>query len=204
MTDQVTSDLDKQTARRERKSWIAWSVAVVVFLMGALSFASVPLYQMFCKATGYGGTTQTAVSAGDLRGERSLTVRMDANVAPGLPWTFSPEQAAITLRTGETATVFYKVTNRSNHITTATAAYNVTPDQAGAYFNKISCFCFSEQTLGPNETAELPVVFFLDPALEKEESMKNVEGVTLSYTFFASKLAPAPVASRAAEDKPKL
>ncbi len=167
--------------------------------MLALSFAAVPLYRMFCAATGYGGTTQVAYAAPATQGLRDLIVHFDANVAPGLSWTFSPETAEIKLRTGKTATVFFKVTNMSDHETAAQAMYNVGPDAAGAYFDKISCFCFNEQTLGPRETAELPVVFFLDPALEQDQTMAGVETVTLSYTFFAAKSA-APIA--AANGKP--
>jgi cytochrome c oxidase assembly protein subunit 11 len=162
--------------------------------MLALSFAAVPLYRMFCASTGYGGTTQVAHEAPATQGLRDLFVRFDANVAPGLSWTFSPETPQIKLRTGKTATVFFKVTNMSDHETAAQAMYNVGPDAAGAYFDKISCFCFSEQTLGPHETAELPVVFFLDPALEQDRTMAGVDTIVLSYTFFASKTA-APVAA---------
>jgi cytochrome c oxidase assembly protein subunit 11 len=189
------------TTRRRPTAWVVFGVVV---LMGGLSYASVPLYQAFCRATGYGGTTQVAKAAPALHGQRTLSVRFDSNVASGLPWTFSPEVPEIKLRTGDTATVFFKVTNQSGHSTTATAAYNVAPDQVGAYFNKISCFCFSEQTLGPHETAELPVVFYLDPALEHEESMRDVESVTLSYTFFPAKLASPPVALRNDGEKAKL
>ena len=159
----------------------------VAGLMLGLSFAAVPLYRMFCAMTGYGGTTQRVYAAPAAPGERTLTVRFDSNVAGGLPWAFEPETRQITLRTGETRTVFYRVTNLTDRALSATASYNVTPDQAGGYFDKLSCFCFSEQTLGPKETAEWPVVFFLDPALEKDEAMKRVDQLTLSYTFFESK-----------------
>ena len=142
---------------------------------------------MFCAATGYGGTTQRAHVAPARPGERVLTVRFDSNVGGNLPWAFEPETKQITLRTGETKTVFYRVTNLTDRAISATAAYNVTPDQAGGYFDKLSCFCFSEQTLGPKESAEWPVVFFLDPALEKDDAMKRVDQLTLSYTFFESK-----------------
>jgi len=162
------------------------SVGVAGLMLG-LSFAAVPLYRMFCAMTGYGGTTQRVVAAPAAPGERTLSVRFDSNVAGALPWSFEPETRQITLRTGETKTVFYRVTNLTDRAISATAAYNVTPDQAGGYFDKLSCFCFSEQTLGPRETAEWPVVFFLDPALEKDEAMKRVDQLTLSYTFFESK-----------------
>jgi cytochrome c oxidase assembly protein subunit 11 len=185
-----------------RNTWTAVSIAAVVVGMAGLSYAAVPLYQMFCRATGYGGTTQVATQASETRGERVLKVRFDANVGAGLPWSFEPEVASINLRTGETATVFFRVKNNSNREWAATAAYNVSPDQSGIYFNKISCFCFDEQKLAAGETAEWPVVFYLDPALEKDEVMRNVGGITLSYTFFASKTQSKPVtAARTADPK---
>lgn len=173
-------------AARNRKLSAFIVVGVASGMLG-LSFAAVPLYRMFCAVTGYGGTTQRVEKAPTAPGQRRLTVRFDSNVGGSLPWKFEAETGEITLRTGETKTVFYRVTNLTDHAISATAAYNVTPDQAGAYFDKLSCFCFSEQTLGPKETAEWPVVFFLDPALEKDEAMKDVDQLTLSYTFFESK-----------------
>jgi cytochrome c oxidase assembly protein subunit 11 len=130
-------------------------------------------------------------------------VRFDANVAPGLAWTFEPETDALSVRTGETVTVYFKATNRSAAASAALATFNVTPEQTGAWFNKISCFCFNEQRLGAHESAEMPVVFFLDPALEGDPSMAAIETLTLSYTFFPAKHAPAPVAA-ANEAKSKL
>ena len=180
---------------RSRKISAFTAVGAAALMLG-LSFAAVPLYRAFCAATGYGGATQRAESAPATKGQRTLAVRFDANVGGGLPWRFEPETPQVSVRTGETATVFYRVTNESDHEITATAAYNVTPDQAGAFFTKISCFCFSEQKLAAHETAEWPVVFFLDPALEKDETMARVDGVTLSYTFFASKQQPARTATQ--------
>ena len=163
-------------------------------MIGA-AYASVPLYYAFCRATGFNGTTQVAAHGAATKGERTLTVRFDANVAPGLDWTFEPETNSIALRTGVTATVFFKVHNRSDRMTASTAVYNVAPELTGGYFDKISCFCFSEQRLGPHETAELPVVFFLDPALEKDKDMGAISEVTLSYTLFAApREAEKPVA----------
>lgn len=170
-----------------RKGLVAIVLAGVSLGMLGLSFAAVPLYRLFCAATGYAGTTQVAKTAPATRGARDLTVRFDANVAPGLAWKFEPETPEIKLRTGETATIFYKVTNMSAADTAAKAMYNVSPEAAGAYFDKISCFCFTEQKLGPHETADMPVVFFLDPELEKDATMAGVQSITLSYTFFASK-----------------
>jgi cytochrome c oxidase assembly protein subunit 11 len=173
------------------------AVCVTAVVMLGLSYAAVPLYRMFCQATGFGGTTQVAKVAPALRGKRTLIVRFDANVGPGLDWQFEPETPKVALRTGETATVFFHVINRSDHETAAQALYNVTPEVTGGYFDKISCFCFSEQRLGPHESADMPVVFFLDPALEQDESMNGVEEVTLSYTFFPVKAKTAAAAAGA-------
>lgn len=181
------SDNAQPRMKQRRRALPALLTAGAAALMLGLSFAAVPLYRMFCAATGYGGTTQRAHVAPARPGERVLTVRFDSNVGGNLPWAFEPETKQITLRTGETKTVFYRVTNLTDRAISATAAYNVTPDQAGGYFDKLSCFCFSEQTLGPKESAEWPVVFFLDPALEKDDAMKRVDQLTLSYTFFESK-----------------
>ncbi len=176
---------------------VAISAFTVAALMVGATYAAVPLYKMFCQVTGFAGTPKVAEAAPALRGERTLSVRFDANVSPELNWSFAPEVTSIQLQTGATATVFYKVTNRSSKPVTGMALYNVAPDQAGAFFNKISCFCFNEQTLAPGESLDMPVVFFLDPALEKDEVMKNVEQVTLSYTFVPVRQPkPAPVAAR--------
>lgn len=194
--------MDQAPAARNRSHRkVAFAVTGVALFMTGMSFAAVPLYDLFCRATGYGGTPKIAVSSSGERGERDLLVRLDANVAPGLPWKFEAEAPQVTLRTGETATVFYKIRNTSQTETVGTAAYNVAPDQAGAWFNKIACFCFTEQKLGPGESMDMPVVFFLDPALEKDETMKNVSSITLSYTFFPVK---APARMGAAPMPPKL
>lgn len=197
---------DTLEARRRRRILVPAGVVCGVALSLGMSFAAVPLYRVFCQATGFGGTTQRAEQAATHRGKRSIAVRFDANVAPGLPWRFEPEVPEVTLRTGETATVYFKTTNTADRETVAEAQYNVTPDVAGLYFDKIACFCFSQQRLGPHETLEMPVVFFLNPALEEDETMDGIETLTLSYTFFAPKTASRPVA--AAEpvmaSKPKL
>lgn len=193
-------------APRRRRTLIAAAVLCGVALSLGMSFAAVPLYRVFCQATGFGGTTQRAEQAATHRGKRTIAVRFDANVAPGLPWRFEPEVPEVSLRTGETATVYFKTTNTSDHDTVAEAQYNVTPDVAGLYFDKIACFCFSQQRLAPYETLEMPVVFFLDPALEEDETMDGVDTLTLSYTFFAPKTAGRPVAAAepATTSKPKL
>lgn len=173
--------------------------------MLTLSFASVPLYRAFCAATGFGGTPQTSAAAGPTKpGERVLTVRFNSNVARDLPWRFEPEVAKISLRTGETKTVYYKVANLSDHETSGQAAYNVTPGQAGAFFVKVACFCFEEKRLDARQAEEWPVVFYLDPALEQEEGMRRVEEITLSYSFFATKTPATSKTSDAGAAKPKI
>ena len=173
---------------------LAFGVAGVAAAMVGAAYAAVPLYFEFCRATGYGGTTQVAREASAMRGQRILTVRFDANVAPGLDWTFEPEVSKVSVQTGATTTVFFKVHNKTDHDTAATAVFNVDPDVSGAWFDKISCFCFSEQKLGPHESAELPVVFFLDPGLEHDADMARVNEITLSYTLYASTNGPRPIA----------
>jgi len=197
--------MTEPAARPTHKNPRAIAAALVVGSVGmlGLSFASVPLYRAFCAATGFGGTPQIGKASVAKQGERRLTVRFDANVARDLPWRFEPEIPKISLRTGETTTVYYKVVNNADHETSGQAAYNVSPDQAGAFFVKIACFCFDEQRLGPHETAEWPVVFYLDPALEKEEAMRRVEEITLSYSFYPTKSPAKARTSDAAGQKPK-
>ena len=183
----MTAPLSDNKNLQRRNGRVAVIVAGCVAGMIGVSYAAVPLYEMFCRVTGYGGVPQVAQAETALRGEKVLTVRFDANIASDLPWSFEPDVPSIKLRTGETATIFYKVKNKSDHETVGIASYNVAPERSGMFFNKISCFCFSEQRLGPGETMDMPVVFFLDPALEKDEIMKHQDQVTLSYTFYASK-----------------
>jgi cytochrome c oxidase assembly protein subunit 11 len=195
MTAPIHASMTPQAARRNRR--VAFTVLGVALFMCGAAFAAVPLYKLFCQVTGFGGTPRIVSSESLTRGERTLTVRFDANTSGELDWHFQPETTSIRLQTGVTATVFYRVTNRSNRPVTGMATYNVAPDQAGAFFNKIACFCFTEQTLAPGETIEMPVVFFLDPALEKDQMMKYAESVTLSYTFVPVKQPQAaPVAAR--------
>jgi cytochrome c oxidase assembly protein subunit 11 len=169
---------------------------VVVFMVGA-SYAAVPFYDWFCRATGFNGTTQVATSApSDGPLARKISVRFDANVGPGLPWKFEPEQNEIEVRIGEVVTVFYTVTNQAARTTAGVAAYNVAPLTVGAYFQKINCFCFTEQTMGPGEKREMPVVFYVDPALAKDSENDGLKTITLSYTFYPVRdPAPKPVAA---------
>ena len=159
-------------------------VALVPLTMLGASFAAVPLYDLFCRVTGFGGTTQVADAGPTAVLERDVTVRFDANLAAGTPLTFRPLQQAEGLRVGETGLAFYEVTNTSDQPFKAIASYNVTPHKAGPYFQKLECFCFIEQVFPPGETLRLPVVFFVDPRIAEDDDQDDVRTITLSYTFF--------------------
>ncbi|WP_434955315.1 MULTISPECIES: cytochrome c oxidase assembly protein [unclassified Labrys (in: a-proteobacteria)] len=173
-------------------------IAFVASMVGA-AYASVPLYTLFCQVTGFGGTTRVAETAPSQVLDRTFEVRFDSNINPALPWKFEPEQRSVTVKAGEVKTVYYKITNLSSETTYAAAAYNVTPQETGAYFSKIQCFCFTNQKLGPGESQELPVVFFVDPAIDKADYLAGVHTITLSYTYYPAKPPVTPVA--AAEPK---
>lgn len=165
------------------KQRTALFLVLVVFGMTGLAFASVPLYRAFCELTGFDGTPRRAERApGAVAGQ--IAVRFDANVHPGLPWRFEPEQNVVQTQPGAPTKIFYRATNLTARTITGQAAFNVTPDQAGKYFNKIQCFCFSEQTLKPGQSVDMPVVFFVDPKLLKDEDTKDIHEITLSYTFY--------------------
>ena len=161
-------------------------VVSVVFFMGALSYASVPLYKLFCQVTCYGGTTQVVQNVSDKVVDRSITVRFDANVNPALDWRFAPTQKSIKLSLGENALAFYRAENTGSAPLVGTATFNVTPDKAGIYFNKVECFCFQEQLLAPNQVIDMPVSFFIDPDMMNDPNLDDVTTITLSYTFFRS------------------
>jgi len=167
-----------------RNARVALLCAAFAAGMVGLAYASVPLYRMFCQVTGFGGTPQRAERPSESVGERQVTVRFDANVGPGLAWDVLPVVRVMRLKVGENALAFYRVTNRSDRPVVGTSTFNVTPDQAGSFFNKIECFCFTEQWLDPGETAELPVSFFIDPAIDKDLDGVRIRDITLSYTFY--------------------
>lgn len=156
---------------------------VAVSMVGA-AYAAVPLYNLFCQVTGYGGTTQIADVAANEILDRTVEVRFDASMERGLPWTFEPVEPSMTVRIGETALAFYRATNNSSVPVTGMASYNVTPFKAAPYFSKLECFCFTEQTLQPGESVEMPVLFFVDPLIDDSRRMDDVHTITLSYTFF--------------------
>src|SRR6188474_3016376 len=175
---------------------VAASCGVFVALMVGMAYAAVPLYDWFCRATGFGGRTQVATSAPQGALGRTITVRFDANVAGGLPWRFEPEQNSVQVRVGEVFTMNYIAQNLSARETLGQAAYNVAPPTTGAYFQKINCFCFTEQRLAPGEKREMPVVFFVDPALVKDAELDDLNTITLSYSFYALREPAKPVADR--------
>ncbi len=179
---------------------IAACCGVFVASMVGAAYAAVPLYNWFCRTTGFAGTTQVASQApGHVLG-RTIAIRFDSNVAPGLPWKFEPEQNEIKLRIGEVATVHYKVINEAARTITAQASYNVSPPQVGAYFDKINCFCFTPQTMKPGEAREMTVVFYVDPAIAKDRDQDTLNTITLSYTFYRLP-EPAPPVAEAPDTK---
>jgi cytochrome c oxidase assembly protein subunit 11 len=159
-------------------------VLVLAAAMLGMAYAGVPLYEMFCKATGFGGTTQVATSAPGRVLDRTVNVRFDASRDGNLPWKFEPLQREVQVRLGEEKLIFYRATNLSQRPIVGTATYNVTPEIAGAWFNKIQCFCFTEQLLMPGESVDMPVTFFVDPDMAKDRKYDKVHAITLSYTFF--------------------
>jgi len=167
---------------------------VVAAGMVGAAYAAVPLYQLFCQVTGYGGTPSVRTEAASQILDEYVTVRFDSNVAPGMPWEFKPLQREMRLRIGETGMAFYEAYNPSDKTVGGTATYNVAPDQAGYYFSKIQCFCFTEQVLKPHERVEMPVVFYVDPEIVKDSDAGRIRNITLSYTFFETEL-PKPQAS---------
>jgi cytochrome c oxidase assembly protein subunit 11 len=158
--------------------------------MVGLSFAAVPLYRLYCQVTGYAGTTQKADKPSNVVLDRTITLHFDANVAPDLAWRFEPVQRTMDVKIGENALAFYRATNLSDEPLTGTAVFNVTPEAAGIHFNKIECFCFTEQTLEPGQSADMPVSFFVDPAIVDDEDASYLSELTLSYTFYRTD-APA-------------
>lgn len=168
----------------------------VILVMGSLSFAAVPLYNWFCRTTGFGGTTQTAAKASDKILDRTITVRFDGSLERGMPWQFKPVQTKMDLRIGETGLAFYEAYNPTDKPIAGTASYNVAPYNAGAYFIKIACFCFTQQVLQPGERVQMPVTFYIDPAIAEDREAKYTDHITLSYTFHETDL-PAEEASAA-------
>ena len=190
MSERPTPDLRKK----------AIPLVGVIVGMGALAWAAVPLYDMFCRVTGFGGTTQTAEMGSDRVLDREITVRFDASTVRGMPWQFRPAQTQMKLKVGETGLAFYEAYNPTDRAIAGSATYNVAPFSVGGYFTKIDCFCFTEQVLQPGERVQMPVTFYVDPEIVEDAETKGVGTITLSYTFFETELAGAAVPSQSTAD----
>ena len=172
--------------QRRGNSLVGVGLAAVVAGMVGASFAAVPLYRMFCAATGYGGTPQIGGVGGPGASGSMITVRFNADTSPGLPWRFKPNQAALTVPLGEDSLASYHARNEAGTPATGIATYNVTPEKVGNYFHKTACFCFDQQTLAPHQDMDFPLSFWVDPAISTDPDTKDVKVITLSYTFFRS------------------
>ena len=171
----------------DKNARLAWSLVAVFASMLGLAYASSPLYEAFCKATGFGGTTQVAVEGDRPVLDRTVEVRFDTNVDPNLAWHFEPEQREVKVKLGEEKLVFFRATNVSQRPIVGTATYNVTPERTAGWFNKIQCFCFTEQLLQPGQSVDMPVVFFVDAEMAKDRRYDDIRTITLSYTFYEAK-----------------
>jgi cytochrome c oxidase assembly protein subunit 11 len=190
----MTQEHQQQRPTPVRDIVVAGACGACVALMVGAAYAAVPLYDWFCRVTGFNGTPQVATGAPGQILDRTVTVRFDANVGPGLPWKFTPERNEIQARLGEVVTVDYTVTNMVARETHGVAGYNVAPLNWGAYFQKINCFCFTEQTMKPGETRAMTVVFYVDPALANDPDAQGNLSLTLSYTFYPQRTPQRPVA----------
>lgn len=184
MTGQTPEDNTATGGLQARNRRMMMTVSLVVCGMIGLSFASVPLYDLFCRVTGFGGTTQTADVSSDTVIDREMTIRFDASIGRNLPWSFQPVEREMTLKVGENGLAYYRATNISDKPVKGTASFNVTPLKAGQYFVKVECFCFTEQLLEPGQSIDMPVAFFVEPALDEDINLDEVKTITLSYTFF--------------------
>lgn len=193
MADQQKIDEKQKRLNRSNRSVAIACLSFFVCMIGA-AYASVPLYRIFCQVTGYGGTTQRVEQYSDTILDKTMKVRFDANTANGLPWEFKPVEREVTVRIGETTMIKYEARNLFDEPTYGRASFNVAPGRAGAYFNKVECFCFTDTTLQPGEDMEMPVVFFVDPEIVNDPDLKDVKTITLSYTFFPID-KPKPVAN---------
>jgi cytochrome c oxidase assembly protein subunit 11 len=191
----------RRSHRRRNGPIVVLLISVIAGMVG-LSFASVPLYRLFCAATGFGGTTQRAEASPTRIAAGLITVRFDAQVAPGLDWEFRPLQSSIAVHPGAQDQVFFRAVNRTAAPVTAQAVYNVTPTKAGVYFDKLQCFCFNSQTLAPGQSVDMGVVFFVDPDILTDPSTREVRSITLSYTMFRAPESEPPTASATPRSQP--
>ena len=176
------------SARPGQNGRLALTLLAIVVTMVSLSFAAVPFYSWFCRTTGFGGTPQTAEAVTGEILDQTMVIRFDANTGDGMPWEFKPVVNQMEIRIGEQGMAFFEAYNPTDRTIAGTASYNVSPDVAGAYFTKIQCFCFTEQVLKPHERVQMPVVFFVDPEITRDTDTMQVKHITLSYTFFETKL----------------
>jgi cytochrome c oxidase assembly protein subunit 11 len=183
-------------ARKNRRTAL-FGFGIILCMLG-LTAASVPLYDLFCRVTGYGGTTQTAETLPEIVSGPPIEVSFNADHEPGLPWSFRPAQRSVEVLPGENRLVFYEAANHADRPIVGRAVYNVTPFKVGAYFAKIACFCFDEQTLQPGERVDMPVSFFVDPAILTDPETRDVRQITLSYTFFIDEEATEALAAETA------
>jgi len=193
------AEVRKTNANRK----VVLSLSATALAMLCLGFASKPLYDAFCRITGYGGTTRVAEQMSTVTGEREIKVRFDSNVAGDLGWSFKPEETVMTVKLGQNALAYYTATNDAKYPVVGTASYNVTPMKAAPYFSKIECFCFTEQRLEPGESVSMPVLFFVDPELENDRRLDEIKTITLSYTFHRVK-EPSEDAIRSAQRQAQL
>ena len=173
-------------AGARRNTFLAGVLFAVMLGMVGMSFAAIPLYRLFCAATGYGGTPNIGAAAAPGSNGETIRVRFNADINPDLPWTFAPDQVEVSLKLGDEQVAFYHAANKSSRPVTGMALYNVTPEKAGKFFHKTACFCFNKQTLSPKQSMEFPVSFWVDPAIRTDPNTADVKVITLSYTFFRS------------------
>lgn len=195
MMNQEKSQTSDQQLQAKQRRTLAACVGGVAMMLG-LAYASVPLYDLFCRVTGFGGTTNRATEVSQQIGDRVIKVRFDASLNRRMPWDFEPPEDNVSLKVGETGLAFYQAYNPTSERITGTATYNVTPQKAGYYFSKIDCFCFTEQVLEPGQTVNMPVTFFIDPEIVNDKEMDDVKTITLSYTFFRSEKTAAKQVDR--------
>jgi cytochrome c oxidase assembly protein subunit 11 len=179
----MTEEARTRTLGRRHRAVALWCAGVALAMVGA-AYAAVPLYRLFCQATGFDGTPRIASAPSSHVLDKTLTIRFDANVAPGLGWRFEPVHTTMQVKIGENALAFYRATNTSDRPVRGTATFNVLPEQTAVFFNKLECFCFKEQLLQPGETMEMPVSFFIDPQIVADKDARGVTDITLSYTFY--------------------
>ena len=190
----MTEDANSDALHGRHRAVAIWCAVLVAAMVGA-AYASVPLYRLFCQVTGFDGTPRIATRPSDTVLDKTITIRFDANVAPGLPWRFEPAQTTTKVKLGENALAFYRATNTSDRPVWGMATFNVLPEQVAPFFNKLQCFCFTEQLLQPGESVEMPVSFFVDPQITGDKDAHGVTHVTLSYTFYPV-AAPKPGVAR--------